>query len=135
MNTMAILPQLYPARILHGLRSLALCLCLTLCASLTVQAELTNIFVPKGVWPGHPGRAVLDLTISGNYAYLFHNGNQSYPANDGFIIVDISNPEAPAPVGAYNSTSEINAIAVDGAYAYATLGVDLQVWKSLMSAI
>jgi hypothetical protein len=123
MNTMAILTQLYPARILHGLRSLALSLCLALSASLTVQAELTNVFVPKGVWPGHPGRAVLDLTISANYAYLFHNGNQSYPANDGFIIVDISNPESPAPVGVYNTTSEINAIAVDGAYAYATLGV------------
>ncbi len=121
---MAIITELFPTRILYGFRSLALCLCLALCASLTVQAELTNVFVSNGVWPGHKSAVTSDLVISGNYAYIIYQDYLVTSHTGGFIVVDISNPLTPSAVGSYQPKADlinVTGITVIGQRVYLSL--------------
>jgi hypothetical protein len=117
MNTLAVFTSLFPSRTVQSLRPLALWLCLTLCSNLNVQAELTNVFAHKGVWPGHASDSIDDVVISGNYAYLFRTDN----THGGLVVVDISNPRIPSAVGGYQPGGNftcVEGITVTGNYAY-----------------
>jgi hypothetical protein len=56
------------------------------------------------------------------------HGQHLLVGQQGLVVLDVSNPANPQPVGRYNSTKWINRVAVSGTRAYVTGGAGFQVF-------
>jgi hypothetical protein len=75
-----------------------------------------------GSWPGVGLGVPNDVAVAGNYAYMATGspGMGVAPFGDGLLVVDISNPANPHPVGAFETDLRgiCFGVAVSGDYAY-----------------
>jgi len=85
--------------------------------------SIVKIDVPiPPYWLGHYGPAeIRDLAISGKYAYTVRGSGA------GFMVLDMSNPAQPNPVGFCSLPRTPYVIAVDGNYAYVGTDYTLEV--------
>ncbi|MBM3879684.1 MAG: hypothetical protein FJ387_08185 [Verrucomicrobia bacterium] len=86
------------------------------------QAAAPVSLTLKGQWPPHARTTALNVAVQGQHAYV--------PTTTGFLILDVSNPGNPVPVG--SSAEELpseyrDAVAVSGSYVY--LGNRGYVWE------
>src|SRR5665648_668397 len=76
-----------------------------------VVLDISNTSQPLELGSIRTGDGVLDITISGNYAYVADYDN-------GLVIIDISNPAAPTLTGSVDTAGDAYGVAVSGSYAY-----------------
>ncbi len=79
------------------------------------QAAAPVSLTLKGQWPGHARGTARDVAVQGKYAYVAAQAG-------GLVIVDVSDPTHPVPVGGYASDDPnrgaVQGVAVAGNYAY-----------------
>jgi len=56
------------------------------------------------------------MAVSGNYAYVAAGVG-------GLLVIDVSNPAKPKPVGGYDTSGSARGVAVSGNYAYVRLSM------------
>jgi hypothetical protein len=77
--------------------------------------DVSNPANPQRVGGYDTGGAVVDVVVSGNYAYVA--GLRDY-VSGGLEVVDVSNPANPQRVGGYTNVVYPADLAVSGSYAY-----------------
>ena len=91
--------------------------------NVSIVAELTNWVtaitswvnaILAGSYNATGGNDSIKVATSGNYAYVIRNGGLN------FLVLDVSNPASPSPVGSLTLTNTLTNIAVSGNYAYVT---------------
>lgn len=82
----------------------------------SVDSDAADILTADGAlrlwgrWPGYRQGPALNVTVSGDYAYL---------AGAGVHVIDISDPAQPRRIGGFHETlGNVNAVAIRAGYAY-----------------
>ncbi len=86
------------------------CVLVTLALALAWVAQGADLEL-IGQWPGWPRGEAKGVALSGNYASVAE-------VYGGLLVIDVSDPAHPQPVGGYDTSGYAFGVAVSGNYAY-----------------